>query len=752
MRSQSLRTTREREASSIHLPQSVFIFFISVCAINHLHAQTDIPIGTWRLHLSYNTIKTIAVAQDYIYAASESGVLVLDRDDHSILTYNTLNGLNATGITNIGYDQINSQLLIAYEEGSMDIIKDNLVINFNRLKNSTEISGSKKINHISMQNNFAYLSADYGVVVFDLQQNELKEIWRDLGPGGSSLKIFQSTILGDSIFLATEKGMLAGDLDDNLLNFNKWKRSNTGDLANPVHLVTTFNNDVYSAVNGFGIYQYNDGKWNKQLFLTGKQFNAMGSSAASLYIAESTNVWQINSTGSLSLVEDPLITFAIEIKSDNEGKIYTGDKKNGLVSNMSGSFNSYLPNGPQHSRAFRLKYVNRNMYALATNALAPGSFDNSNAVDFFSQGSWQTLTSSLTNITDVEYVNNNTYLASYGQGVEQLDNSGNRTIYNNSNSTLGNSASVGNSINATSLAAFGDELHVTTRDATASLHIFRNNTWQAFSFDNIPAAMYPVQAITDYRGNDWMIIDKAAGGGAVLRLASGDNSLYKTTATGSGALPSANVRTIINDRDGYIWVGTEEGVAYFFAVDQDAVKPIFDNRFLLRDEKVTAIAADGGNRKWIGTERGVWLFSPMGEKLIANFTSENSPLPSDVIFDIEIVHETGEVFFSTDKGIISFRADATQGDPKFRNLHIFPNPVTADFSGMVGIAGLATDAIVKITDIAGKLIWQAQANGGTVAWNVRDYNGNRAATGIYIVFAATADGAESVVGKIAVVD
>jgi ligand-binding sensor domain-containing protein len=205
-------------------------------------------------------------------------------------------------------------------------------------------------------------------------------------------------------------------------------------------------------------------------------------------------------------------------------------------------------------------------------------------------------------------------------------------------------------------------------------------------------------------------------------------------------------------------MGTDAGAAYVadtydvFSNVEDVIKPIFENRYLLRSEKITAIAVDGGNRKWMGTERGVWLFSPTGEKLIYNFTADNSPLLSNVIRDIAINDQTGEVFFATDKGIVSFRSDATSSDGSFQSVKIFPNPVTSVFTGLVGINGLATDAIVKITDISGKLIWQTQANGGTATWNVRDYNGNRAQTGIYLVFAATQDGSESVVGKIAVVD
>jgi hypothetical protein len=201
-----------------------------------------------------------------------------------------------------------------------------------------------------------------------------------------------------------------------------------------------------------------------------------------------------------------------------------------------------------------------------------------------------------------------------------------------------------------------------------------------------------------------------------------------------------------------VWAGTDAGVAYFYDDGSDAVKPIFENRFLLRDDKVTAIAVDGGNRKWMGTERGVWLFDPTGEQALANFTSSNSPLLSDKIIDIEIDPASGEVFFVTDKGLISYRSDATESSGKFDEVKIFPNPVTNNFQGEVGISGLGTDAIVKITDVSGKLVYQTVANGGTASWDVRDHRGNRLRSGVFLVFAIMQDGSESVVGKIAVVN
>src|SRR5690606_9478922 len=183
-----------------------------------------------------------------------------------------------------------------------------------------------------------------------------------------------------------------------------------------------------------------------------------------------------------------------------------------------------------------------------------------------------------------------------------------------------------------------------------------------------------------------------------------------------------------------------------------AVRPIFEGRFLLTGQKVTAIAVDDGNRKWVGTEHGIWLFGPEGDDLIHHFNRENSPMPSNHVLDIAIDGQTGEVFIATAAGLVSYRSAATTGQRGFESVKIFPNPVTFEFNGLVGISGLATDAVVKITDAGGRLVWQTYAAGGTATWNVRNYNGQRVKTGVYLVFSASADGSEHFVGRIAVVE
>jgi hypothetical protein len=168
---------------------------------------------------------------------------------------------------------------------------------------------------------------------------------------------------------------------------------------------------------------------------------------------------------------------------------------------------------------------------------------------------------------------------------------------------------------------------------------------------------------------------------------------------------------------------------------------------------VTALAVDGGNQKWVGTSTsGAWLFNSDGTKLIHHFDDQNSPLPSSNVIDLKINQATGEIFIATDNGMVSYQGDATLGTDDNSGVFAYPNPITSDFVGTMGITGLTKNAIVKITDISGKLIYQTKAEGGLAHWNIKDYTGRRAQPGVYLIFSSKDDGSEALVTKIAVID
>ena len=100
--------------------------------------------------------------------------------------------------------------------------------------------------------------------------------------------------------------------------------------------------------------------------------------------------------------------------------------------------------------------------------------------------------------------------------------------------------------------------------------------------------------------------------------------------------------------------------------------------------------------------------------------------------DIYIDTTTGEVFFSTDKGICSFRSDATQSKKSYNNVMVYPNPVYEDYNGEIVISGLKNDTNVKISDIAGNIVYETYSNGGTATWNGKNFDGKKVKTGVYL--------------------
>jgi hypothetical protein len=231
-----------------------------------------------------------------------------------------------------------------------------------------------------------------------------------------------------------------------------------------------------------------------------------------------------------------------------------------------------------------------------------------------------------------------------------------------------------------------------------------------------------------------------------------------TSGKGAGNLPDNIVQCIVNDKKGTIWIGTANGIGIINCPEsviagqcETEIRVVQYDKFageLFAGENVKTIAVDGANRKWVGTTNGVWLISEDANKIMSRFTMDNSPLPSNIIQVIKVDPVTGDVYFGTDKGLVSYRGTAVDGGETNTDVLIFPNPVTHDYSGPIAIRGLVENADVRITDISGQLIYRGKALGGQAIWNGTDYTGRRPQTGVFLVFASNNLGTEKYVGKL----
>lgn len=234
----------------------------------------------------------------------------------------------------------------------------------------------------------------------------------------------------------------------------------------------------------------------------------------------------------------------------------------------------------------------------------------------------------------------------------------------------------------------------------------------------------------------------------------------------NGEVITDNVYDFAKDNNGYIWLGTDVGVVvqYNPASVFDVQKPVFTRikiprddgsglaDYLLENQTVTAIAIDGANRKYFGTDgSGIYIISEDGTRTVDHFNKSNSPLPSNSIINIDIDDASGEVFISTNAGLISYMGDAVQGGSVFGDVYAYPNPVRPGYEGPITITGLVERTNVKITDTAGNLVFETTSLGGNALWNGENLWGQKVKPGVYVVFLSSPDGSLTEYTKIAIV-
>lgn len=228
------------------------------------------------------------------------------------------------------------------------------------------------------------------------------------------------------------------------------------------------------------------------------------------------------------------------------------------------------------------------------------------------------------------------------------------------------------------------------------------------------------------------------------------------------------------DKRGHVWMGTTSGVISITNPSKACDSDFYINRikvprndgtgladYLLESDKIMDIAVDNSNRKWIATAAsGLYLVSEDGDRILATFTTSNSPLPSNFITSVHADPMSNSVFIGTLAGLYEYSSDSGPAKDDYSEVYAYPNPVTPDYSGWITIAGLMENSLVKIMDSSMHLVYQTTSEGGTAMWDGCNINGARVRSGVYYVLASSQQGDSSysststgdVVAKILVVN
>ena len=766
--------------------ETLFVMFSFI--VLNLFAQSESNIygvGQWQMHTSYTSGNELAIAPDKIYCNATSGLFYLDKIDNSINKLSKLDGLSDSEIGAIAYSTPLNALIIGYTNGNIDVLMNSTVYNITGIRESININGSKRINQITTHNEYAFLSCEFGIVKLDLRRMEIKESYLNIGPNGISPSIYQIEIIKntDSIFVASSEGVLGSSMSSeyNLGDFNNWIRydqANGIDTAN-IKFVSSLRDTAYAYSTIDGLLYKNGQSWIKIIPTISDKSKAtnLDNSGNSLFLSfsDALGSYQITNSQKNHL-------FSTSPGNPNHfqydvGGLWAADEKLGLVK-MSRSNNSLfaiVPNGPAYTDVFRMYSSRGQVFGLSGGYFASylGARGYRKGIYKNEDFSWTNYPlSNYSDLIDMDFNVHNGYyyIASYGNGVIKWDGNNVVDVYNQYSYTIENGDTLwcplvpyngGSSIRTTD-ATVDNQGNVwicnflTKSDSPKPIHrLSPAGKWTSYSFSNSNVTA-PIKLVIDDLGTKWITLkgNEGRAGGFVFNEEFGYDKYLSESTVG---LPNTNITVMKVDKSNDVWIGTAKGIAVakevgdVFVDNYKVEIPIYGERPLLEDEFINDIAIDGGNRIWVGTANGVYLLSPGGEEVLLNFTEKNSSLVSNNVSSISINEKTGEVFFGTEKGIISYWGNATEGEETHSSVEIFPNPVRPEFDGVVSVRGLANNAIVKFTDISGNLVYEIDAEGGMATWNMKDINGEEVSSGVYLIFSSTIDGEETFVGKVAVI-
>lgn len=767
----------------------IFACMISLPGFNMVTAQ-QVPIGQWRDELPYTLVNSVTDAGNRIYASTPYAVFYFDKEDNSVVRITKISGLSDIGISYINYNKEYKTLVIAYSNANIDLIKNNTVINISDIKRKP-ILGNKTINDIFFIGQNAYLSCGFGIVVLDISKEEIRDTYY-IGTNGSQVNVLAMTKdQHDTLFAATEKGLYkAWSKDPNLSDFNSWRKDPKIDTAATYNTIAWFAGKVFVNKKTGGsdtdtIYTYSGGAWS--LWQQNAYNPVMHIASTDKYLMVAYNYFVMAFNTDLELFTNvPGAQYPQVGIADQDGLMWVGDTYSGLSGYNPSTYtvNHVYLSGPLTALAFSMASKGNELY------IAPGGRDASFVpiytepqVYHFNNTDWKNLAGYnnplLSQTHDIVTVaidpndSKHVFAGTYGKGLLELYNDSAIRRFTYGNSTLRNHTASDTSDIRVGGVAFDAEgnLWVVTSHNNNCLSMKKGDKWTGF---NIPIVNENDlgQIIIDKHGQKWiqMRYGNMNPNSIMVFTENGtpdntadDRAVLLNSQAGSGNIPGTTVLTMAEDKNGEIWIGTEKGVAVFYAPENvfsgynfDAQRILVTEggyvQYLLENETVTSIAIDGANQKWIGTDRGgVFLFSEDGTRQIYHFTAENSPLLSDRITCISL-NQDGDVFYATDNGVVSFRASATPGGETNENVYAFPNPVRENYEGFIAVKGLVNNAQVRITDINGTLVYSTRAEGGQAVWDGKNFDGKKARTGVYLVYAANDSGSEKVVTKILIIN
>jgi len=748
------------------------IFVISFLFSVSSEAQAPLKIGQWQSHYAYQFGTFVAQSPTHVFYGNTQGVLKIDKESREIERLSTVNGLSESGMGILKYDPFNELLVATYFNGNIDFILEDGGLNNLPFIATSIVLEDKSINDILIETDTtAYLSMGFGLKILNIRDQEFGDETR------AGIPFSQVAVLNNQLYAATEEGIYQITLDGskNIQDFNSWTHlAGTGGFPQDyaTHNIAKYKGALYFDINDT-IFRYNENNLTSLYYaenLTPAYMTTEGPhllvgmsclnqntgstcNGRALFFNEETLVKNINSSS--GCINRP--TYGVE---DAQGRVFFADKWDGYRLTEAGenTCNTFSINSPFNFRAGQL-VLNDDELWVAPEVLIPQLAFNDRGFYSYIEGTWKNYNISgfpgLQGIKAIYRIavspdNKEVFFGTrWNNGLLKLNRETDEiTVFSNSEAKLKPSADAART-RVTALAY--DEQNIlwigNHTEAAKGLIALKPDGEFTDNFLDLPSRSIR-QILVDNQGYLWIATDNL---GVIVYDYAGtiddsSDDRIRSININNSVLPDNTAICLAQDLDGGIWVGTRNG-SVVFTCQGDPLDSncrgshprvvVNDIPALLLDETiVNTIAIDAANRKWFGTRSGIFVQSPDGSERLTTFDKDNSPLFDNIVNDIAINQNTGLVYIATGKGIISLKTDAAGvSNNHDSKITVFPNPVRPDYEGPIAIKGFARDANIKITDISGRLVYETIALGGQAIWDGRDYNGRKANSGVYLVYA-----------------
>lgn len=779
----------------------------------------------WNTHYSYNQVTNIAETPDRIAGATRLGLLIVEKADNSIRSLTKINGLSDYFISALAYNPYDNSLLVGYENGNIDILRNGKTDNINTLK-IKQLDSDKKIIDFLPLGDIVLVATGFGILELDPEKLEIRSTYY-IGNDAADLKVNRLAVDSEYIYAATAAGLKRVAVDSPTRHlYESWE-----------HISATSNEycDLCKFAGGIVAARGNRGASNILEFIlpdgttqniaTIAGFYRLWCNDEKLLVTANAGIRIYNtSLTQLETYGNPIIAgiqqsaaYRDALISGN-GMLWAAHNTLAILCNKElNTWNSYLPEGPASNMTHHVRFAGDKLWVVpGSTTSAWNNAQRAPVISVLGNKGWSILNTAnsplLTGATDLLHITanpknpDNVFISSWGSGVFEVDASGDapQVVRHHFTSDNGFQNIFANATRYVRVASTAfDKNNVlwmpNSQVPNGLVAYFQtDDSYKRYSYGAIAYVFTLTHFMQASNGDMWSaVVRQGAQSESGIPVSTVGLFIWNDNGTPKddrddyyrsvvpvaydrdsrnkghielwdeeGVVISNKITAIAEDQNGFIWIGTDNGVVVQYRPQSifTTEKPVFSKikiarndgtqtaDYLLDGKVITAITVDPANRKWIGTEgSGVYLVSADGSRQIEAFNTTNSPLPSDYINAITIDENTGEVYFATGEGLISFTGNATKGSPTYSNIYAYPNPVRPEYRGRITITGLVAGSTVKISDAAGRIVYETTSVGGQAYWDGRNLWGDEVKSGIYLIFVANEDGSMSGVTKIAVV-